>query len=86
MTRYEMLMRDFNVRYEILVVRYMIDGLTKGVQDTPITKGVFGYKCKNQDIVEREKNLLENLEGIQKHLHTLCEMTEEFGFECVEEG
>jgi hypothetical protein len=58
----------------------MVDYLTEGVQATPITKGVLGYKC-NQDIIERDKLLLENLEGIQKYLHELDELSEELGYD-----
>ena len=85
MTREERISRDFKIRHEILHIRYMVDYLTKGVRATPITKGVLGYKCK-QDIIERDKLLLENLEGIQKYLHELCELSNEFGFEYEKEG
>jgi hypothetical protein len=58
----------------------MVDYLLQGVQETPITKGLFGYKCK-QDIIERDRLLVENLEGIQKHLHVLCELSKEMRYQ-----
>lgn len=77
MTNEEMV-RVFKIQGEILHVRYMVDFLTKGVQVTPIKKGVLGtYKCK-QDIIERDERLLENLELIQKYLHELCDDCESF--------
>lgn len=80
MPREEILIRDFKIKSEILHIRYMVDYLTQGVKVTPITKGVLGYKCK-QDIIERDKLLLENLEGIQKYLHELCELAKGLGFD-----
>ena len=68
----------FEIHGEIYHIRYMIDMLTKGVQETPIEKGALGlYKCK-QDIIERDERLLENLELIQKYLHKLCDSTKNF--------
>lgn len=66
-------LKIFKISGQIHHIRYMVDLLTKGVQVTPITKGVLGtYKCE-QDIIERDERLLENLEGIQKYLHALCD-------------
>lgn len=75
MTSEEKATKHFKIRYDILTIRHMVDYLLEGVQTTPITKGVFGYKCK-QNIIERDRLLLENLKGIQKHLHELCELSE----------
>ena len=71
-------LKIFEANGKILHIRYMVDLLTKGVQATPIKKGAFGtYKC-DQDIIERDERLLENLEGIQKYLHELCDEMEKF--------
>lgn len=85
MTREERIKRDYKIRNKILFIRYMVDYLTEGAQATPITKSVLGYKCK-QDIIERDELLLENLEGIRKHLHELCELSDDLGFDYEKEG
>ena len=63
----------YNLIGETAYLETRIDLLTKGVQMTPITKGLFGYKC-NQDILERDANLLENLEGIRESVKKLVEI------------
>ena len=63
----------FSLGYEVFYLESMINTVTQGVKATPITKGVLGrYKCK-QDIIERDKNLLEIMELIQEHMNTLVE-------------
>lgn len=80
MTKEECL-KYYEINGRVLHIRYMVDLLTKGAQMTPIEKGVLGnYKCK-QDIIERDRNLLENLECIQRHLHRLCDDMEKIVLE-----
>lgn len=63
----------FELDYEVFYLESMINSVTQGVKATPITKGALGrYKCK-QNIIERDKNLLENMELIQKHMNALVE-------------
>lgn len=63
----------FKLGYEVFYLESMINSVTQGVKATPITKGALGrYKCK-QNIIERDKNLLENMELIQKHMNALVE-------------